>query len=121
MMVKTKVSLTESVDQKVNEYRLINGFNYSQAIRRLVELGVESISNKEKIIDIYKKLDDIDLQSKYLRKLIENIKIDQINAITYTFQDDKISKDVTLKIENGNLICADGVSFNTWLLSNFGI
>ena len=71
MMIKTKVSLTESVDQKVNEYRLINGFNYSQAIRRLVELGVESVSNKEKIIDIYKKLDDIDLQTKYLRKLIE--------------------------------------------------
>ena len=46
MMIKTKVSLTEDVDQKVNEYRLINDYNYSQAIRKLVELGVESLNNQ---------------------------------------------------------------------------
>ena len=96
-------------------------------------LGISDNDNNNNNYDENNREDDIefgneivslierDVNDLYLRKLIENIKIDQINAITYTFQDDKISKDVTLKIENGNLICADGVSFNTWLLSNFGI
>ena len=88
-----------------------NNNNYDENNREDdIEFGNEIVSLIER-----------DVNDLYLRKLIENIKIDQINAITYTFQDDKISKDVTLKIENGNLICADGVSFNTWLLSNFGI
>ena len=88
-----------------------NNLNYDENNREDdIEFGNEIVSLIER-----------DVNDLYLRKLIENIKIDQINAITYTFQDDKISKDVTLKIENGNLICADGVSFNTWLLSNFGI
>ena len=88
-----------------------NNNNYDENNREEdIEFGNEIVSLIER-----------DVNDLYLRKLIENIKIDQINAITYTFQDDKISKDVTLKIENGNLICSDGVSFNTWLLSNFGI
>ena len=88
-----------------------NNNNYDENNREDdIEFGNEIVSLIER-----------DVNDLYLRKLIENIKIDQINAITYTFQDDKISKDVTLKIENGNLICSDGVSFNTWLLSNFGI
>jgi hypothetical protein len=88
-----------------------NNNNYDENNREDdIEFGNEIVSLIER-----------DVNDLYLRKLIENIKIDQINAITYTFQDDKISKDVTLKIENGNLVCSDGVSFNTWLLSNFGI
>ena len=95
----------------INDNDNNNNNNYDENNREEdIEFGNEIVSLIER-----------DVNDLYLRKLIENIKIDQINAITYTFQDDKISKDVTLKIENGNLVCSDGVSFNTWLLSNFGI
>ena len=62
-----------------------------------------------------------DVNDLYGRQIIENVKIDQINAITYSFENDRQSKNVTLKIQNGNLVCSNGVSFNSWLVSNFGI
>ena len=61
-----------------------------------------------------------DVNDLYLRKWIENVKIDQVNAITYSFQDDVKTKEVTLRIENGNLMCMSGGTFNSWLITNFG-
>ncbi len=61
-----------------------------------------------------------DVNELYSRKLIHQIKIDQIDAITYSFSDDIKEKNVSFKIENNNLICIDsGESFTVWLLSNF--
>ena len=61
-----------------------------------------------------------DVNELYSRKLIHQIKIDQIDAITYSFSDDNKEKNVSFKIENNNLICIDsGESFTVWLLSNF--
>ena len=61
-----------------------------------------------------------DVNELYSRKLIHQIKIDQIDAITYSFSDDVKEKNVSFKIENNNLICIDsGESFTVWLLSNF--
>ena len=55
-----------------------------------------------------------------LKKVIEQIKIDQINAITYTFENEKEeSHEITLKIVNGELYCADGTKFSSWLIQNF--
>lgn len=71
MMIKTKISLTEDIDQKVCEYRLINDLNYSQAIRKLVELGVESLNNQSKIVDIYKEIKAINSKLIYLNALLE--------------------------------------------------
>ena len=62
-----------------------------------------------------------DVNDLYLRKWIENVKIDQVNAITYSFQDDVKTKEVTLRIENGNLMCMSGGTFNSWLITNFGV
>ena len=62
-----------------------------------------------------------DVNDLYLRKWIENVKIDQVNAITYSFQDDVKTKEVTLRIENGNLMCMNGGTFNSWLITNFGV
>ena len=62
-----------------------------------------------------------DVNDLYLRKWIENVKIDQVNAITYSFQDDVKTKEVTLRIENGNLMCTSGGTFNSWLITNFGV
>ena len=61
-----------------------------------------------------------DVNDLYLRKWIENVKIDQVNAITYSFQDEVKTKEITLRIENGNLMCMSGGTFNSWLITNFG-
>ena len=61
-----------------------------------------------------------DVNELYSRKLIYQIKIDQIDAITYSFSDDNKEKNISFKIENNNLFCIDsGESFTVWLLSNF--
>ena len=61
-----------------------------------------------------------DVNELYSRKLICQIKIDQIDAITYSFSDDNKEKNISFKIENNNLFCIDsGESFTVWLLSNF--
>ena len=56
-----------------------------------------------------------------MRKLIEQVKIDQIDAITYSFKGNTKNKDVEFKIENGNLVCNTGESFTVWLISNFSL
>ena len=62
-----------------------------------------------------------DVNDLYMRKLIEQVKIDQIDAITYSFKGNTKSKDVEFKIENGNLFCNTGESFTVWLISNFSL
>ena len=74
-----------------------------------IELGNQIVSLIER-----------DVNDLYGRQIIENVKIDQINAITYSFENDRQSKNVTLRIVDGNLVCSNGVSFNSWLVSNFG-
>ena len=61
-----------------------------------------------------------DVNELYSRKLIHQIKIDQVDAITYSFSDESKEKNVSFKIVNNNLFCIDsGESFTVWLLSNF--
>jgi hypothetical protein len=61
-----------------------------------------------------------DVNELYSRKLIHQIKIDQVDAITYSFSDDSKEKNISFKIINNNLFCIDtGESFTVWLLSNF--
>ena len=62
-----------------------------------------------------------DVNELYQRKFISQVKIDQIDAITYSFSDDFKKENVTFKIENNNLMCTTGESFTVWLMSNFGI
>ena len=89
-------------------------------------------NNEEKNDDIENMKDDFDFGNKivalierdvnelYSRKLINQVKIDQIDAITYSFADSNLEKEVAFKIENNNLFCIDsGESFTVWLLNNF--
>ena len=62
-----------------------------------------------------------DVNDLYMRKLIEQVKIDQIDAITYSFKGNTKSKEVEFKIENNNLVCDTGESFTVWLISNFSL
>jgi len=74
-----------------------------------LELGNQVVSLIEK-----------DVNELYLKKVIEQIKIDQINAITYTFENEKDeAHEITLKIVNGELYCIDGTKFSAWLIKNF--
>ena len=89
-------------------------------------------NNEEKNEDFENMKDDFDFGNKivalierdvnelYSRKLINQVKIDQIDAITYSFADSNVEKEVAFKIENNNLFCIDtGESFTVWLLNNF--
>ena len=61
-----------------------------------------------------------DVNDLYLKKKIINVKIDQLDAFTYNFEDQTKSKEVTLKIVNEALVTSTGMTFTDWLLENFG-
>jgi hypothetical protein len=74
-----------------------------------LELGNQVVSLIEK-----------DVNELYLKKIIEQINIDQINAITYAFENEKGDlHEITLKIVDDELYCIDGTKFSDWLIKNF--
>jgi hypothetical protein len=74
-----------------------------------LELGNQVVSLIEK-----------DVNDLYLKKVIEQINIDQINAITYSFEKEKGDlHEITLKIVDDELYCIDGTKFSDWLIKNF--
>ena len=74
-----------------------------------LELGNQVVSLIEK-----------DVNDLYLKKVIEQANIDQINAITYTFENEKGDlHEITLKIVDDELYCIDGTKFSEWLIKNF--
>ena len=95
----------EENGEEMEEYDYDN-----EDIKENFELGNQVVSLIEK-----------DVNDLYLKKIIEQIKIDQINAITYTFEkeSDDNPHEITLKIENGELFCIDGTKFSAWLIKNF--
>ena len=111
----TGSGLSEDEKNKVknlicNSNDLNNNLSNEEDMKDDIELGNQIVTLIER-----------DVNDLYLRKWIENVKIDQVNAITYSFQDDVKTKEVTLRIENGNLMCMSGGTFNSWLITNFGV
>ena len=120
-------------------YDVIDGAKINDEERKLLSviLGTNLCDNlmqniEDKIDDIENMKDDFDFGNKivalierdvnelYSRKLINQVKIDQIDAITYSFADSNLEKEVAFTIENNNLFCIDsGESFTVWLLNNF--
>ena len=108
---KNKLKILLNVEEKNNEKNENVENNYSdENIKDDIELGNLIVSLIER-----------DVNDLYSKQIIDNVKIDQINAITYSFENKKLTKNVTLKIQNNNLFCDNGVSFNSWLINNFGI
>ena len=101
----TQENKNEENGEELEEYDYDN-----EDIKENFELGNQVVSLIEK-----------DVNDLYLKKIIEQIKIDQINAITYTFEKeyDDNPHEITLKIENGELYCIDGTKFSAWLIKNF--
>ena len=121
-------------------YDVIDGAQISDDERKLLSVilgtnlcdNLMGNNNEEKIDDMGGIKDDFDFGNKivalierdvnelYSRKVINQVKIDQIDAITYSFADANIEKEVAFKIENNNLFCIDsGESFTVWLLKYF--
>ena len=100
-----EISSSKKNENEIEEYDYDN-----DDIKEDFELGNQVVALIEK-----------DVNDLYLKKIIEQIKIDQINAITYTFEkeNEDVPHEITLKIENGELYCIDGTKFSAWLIKNF--
>ncbi len=113
MKLKNILNLTENAKEDNSNNNLNknenNNIDEDEDLKDDIELGNQIVSLIER-----------DVNDLYIRQIVENVKIDQINAITYSFENDRQSKNVTLRIVDGNLVCSNGVSFNSWLVSNFG-
>ena len=81
----------------------------------------ESIKDNYELGNIIVSLIERDVNDLYMRKLIEQIKIDQIDAITYSFTGETEEKKVIFNVENNNLICSTGETFTVWLIKNFSL
>ena len=108
---KNKLKILLNVEEKNNEQNENVENNYSD----------ENIKDDIELWNLIVSLIERDVNDLYSKQIIDNVKIDQINAITYSFENKKLTKNVTLKIQNDNLFCDNGVSFNSWLINNFGI
>ena len=110
------VVLGENLENNINE-------NKNEPENNAEQEGEDNEADKEdydlsnQIVGLIER----DVNDLYMRKLIEQVKIDQIDAITYSFKGNTKSKDVEFKIENGNLVCNTGESFTVWLISNFSL
>ena len=100
-----EISSSKKNENEIEEYDYDN-----DDIKEDFELGNQVVALIEK-----------DVNDLYLKKIIEQIKIDQINAITYTFEkeNEDVPHEITLKIENGELYCIDGTKFSAWLIKHF--
>ena len=108
-LVKNMLNLNDN-DNENKKDGSENEYEGEDDIKEDLELGNQIVSLIEK-----------DVNDLYLRKLIEQIKIDQINAITYVFQNEKETHEVTLKIVNEELYCSDNTTFSSWLIKHFSV
>ena len=115
--LEEKENIDMNIKEEKNEKKEIENENEMEEydydnddIKEDFELGNQVVTLIEK-----------DVNELYLKKIIEQIKIDQINAITYTFEKENEDNphEITLKIENGELFCIDGTKFSAWLIKNF--
>ena len=109
-LVKNMLNINSNEDENKKDLGTDNEYEGEDDIKEDLELGNQIVALIEK-----------DVNDLYLRKKIEQVKIDQINAITYIFQNDKDTHEVTLKIVKDELYCTDGTTFSSWLIQNFSV
>ena len=98
-------------EKKMNEENIENNYNKEENYKN----NEDDENLSEKIVTLIER----DVNDLYSRKLIQKMKIDQINSITYSFSNEQKQKIIGLKIENNNLMCSNGQTFAVWLISNF--
>ena len=109
-LVKNMLNINTTDDENKKDSGTDNEYEGDDDIKEDLELGNQIVALIEK-----------DVNDLYLRKKIEQVKIDQINAITYVFQNDKDTYEVTLKIVKDELYCSDNTTFSSWLIQHFSI
>ena len=107
-LVKNMLNINANDDENKKDLGTDNEYEGEDDIKEDLELGNQIVALIEK-----------DVNDLYLRKKIEQVKIDQINAISYVFQNDNDTHEVTLKIVKDELYCSDGTTFSSWLIKNF--
>ena len=105
-------------DLLYNENTFKSNNNNSQ---KMEQNNDDDIKENYELGNIIVTLIERDVNDLYMRKLIEQIKIDQIDAITYCFTGENKTKEIVFKLENNNLICSTGETFTVWLIKNFSL
>jgi hypothetical protein len=114
--------ITDSEKQNLNDLLYNeNTFKSNNNSQKMEQNNDDDIKENYELGNIIVTLIERDVNDLYMRKLIEQIKIDQIDAITYCFTGENKNKEVVFKLENNNLICSTGETFTVWLIKNFSL
>lgn len=120
----------------INIYNVCNlSEKEKQQLKNLLGVRDNQVEQKEDEKRELKEEEDVELGNKiisyiendvntlYSNKKIKIVKIDQLDATHYSFEDEtgSIEEQIELKIKNDSLICSDGTPFIDWLKANFGI
>ena len=121
---KLNIQSEEDIKNNTNENNDINSL--IEILKKLNNLGYDVVSssglNDEEKIKLKNILNLSDSNNENTNNNENNnLNQNENNDENEDMKDDIESKNVTLKIQNGNLICSNGISFNSWLVSNFGI
>lgn len=71
MNKRTHISIPENVHNLINDYAIKNGINYSQAVAKLIESGINNIELNKSINSYSGLLDRIFSKLYYNTKLLE--------------------------------------------------
>lgn len=103
-------SPVEKTDKKEDSANKTYEENYYIENEENLELG-------NKIVSLIEK----DVNDLFSKKMIQQVTIDQNNAVSYVFQSEKNSEEVTLKIVDDVLLCEkEDIPFKNWLIQKFG-
>ena len=119
--IKNTKDIKEVEEKKEEEIKDLKGFEEKKETSP-EEIKTEDLKQMEDDEHLGEKivaLIERDVNDLYSRKLIEKMKIDQINSITYSFATNEIERIVSLRIQKNNLVCSNGQTFAVWLISNF--
>ena len=119
--IKNTKDIKEVEEKKVEEIKDLKGIEEKKETSP-EEIKTEDLKQMEDDEHLGEKivaLIERDVNDLYSRKLIEKMKIDQINSITYSFATNEIERIVSLRIQKNNLVCSNGQTFAVWLISNF--
>ena len=107
----------EEIKKDIKEEKRENNTENKNEEKKNVDMNEAEQDERlgQKIVTLIER----DVNDLYSRQLIEKMKIDQINCITYSFATNKKEKTISFSIRNNNLICSNGQSFSVWLISNF--
>ena len=119
--IKDIKDLKKDEEKKVEEIKEIKSVEEKkeESPQEIKNENLKQMEDDEHLGEKIVALIERDVNDLYSRKLIEKMKIDQINSITYSFATNEKERIVSLRLQNNNLVCSNGQTFAVWLISNF--